>query len=548
MNRSRLWTLALGALCLGLSAGPAAADPPPSKPAGEVLDAQALAARIDQYINARLGQSGVIPAPLADDAEFLRRVYLDLIGRIPRVAEARAFLDDPSPEKRRRLVERLLDSPQYVTHFGNTWTAVILPQNNNQFRQNLAGTFKPWIEKQIRENVPYDQMVRELLTLPQGGLGNPGVRVAQPGNVRPAVPTPVAFYQVNELKPENLAASTSRVFLGVRLECAQCHDHPFNEWKRQNFWELAAFFAGIRAPARVPPGRAPQAALNPNASSIKIPGTEKVVEARFLDGAAPKLEPQMNPRTALADWVTAENNPYFARTGANRVWGHFFGIGLIDPVDDEPTEDNPASHAELLADLTRQFVAHKYDVKYLIRAITASQAYQRTSAVTDRAQNEPRLFARMALRGLTPEQLFDSLAQATGYREPRLGGPVLGRPIDPRSPRTQFLVKFASQERKTETQTSILQALSLMNGKFIADATSLERSTTLAAVVDAPFLSTARRVETLYLAALTRRPRAEELARMVAYVEGGGPRGSQDAALADVFWVLLNSSEFILNH
>jgi hypothetical protein len=545
MNRSRLWTLVLGTFCLALPADARAADPEPRKPAGELLDAQALAARIDRHINARLAERDVKPAPVADDAEFMRRVYLDLAGRIPRVAEARAFLDDKSPGKRARLVERLLASPQYVSHFGNTWTAIILPQNNNQFRLNIAATFRPWIEKQVRENTPYDQMVRELLT---AGTANLGVTIRAPGVVpRQTVPTPQAFYQANELKPENLAASTSRVFLGVRLECAQCHDHPFTSWKRQQFWELAAFFAGVQRPTRVAPGRAPQPAANQNAHSIKIPGTEKVVQARFLDGAAPNLPPQVNPRTALADWVTAEGNPYFARTGANRVWGHFFGIGLIDPIDDEPTEDNPASHAELLADLTRQFVAHQYDVKYLIRAITASQAYQRTSAVSGPAQNEPRLFARMSLRGMTPEQLFDSLAQATGYREPRVSGPVPLR-LNQQSPRGQFLAKFASQERKTETQTSILQALSLMNGKFIADATSLERSTTLAAVADAPFLSMARRIETLYLAALSRRPRAEEMARMVTYIEGGGPRGSQDSALADVFWVLLNSSEFILNH
>src|SRR5262249_27583586 len=157
---------------------------------------------------------------------------------------------------------------------------------------------------------------------------------------------------------------------------------------------------------------------NPNARTIKIPNTEKVVTARFLDGGDPPFQDGVNSRVTLADWVTSERNPYFARTGANRVWGHFFGIGLADPVDDEPTEENPISHPELLTELTRQFVAHKFDVKYLIRAITSSQAYQRTSAVTDPAQSEqPRLFARMALRGMTPEQLFDSLAQATGYRD-----------------------------------------------------------------------------------------------------------------------------------
>jgi hypothetical protein len=543
MRYSRLCTLTLVALGLTAAASPALADPP-----AEALDAQALAARIDRHINARLTESGVKPAPRADDAEFLRRVYLDLVGRIPRVSEAREFLDDQAPDRRRRLVERLLDSPQHVTHFGNTWTAIILPQTNNRLFPNFVLTFRPWIEKQVRENVPYDQMVRELLTA-QVPLNGPGIRVALQAGGRQATPSPLAFYQANELKPENLAASTSRVFLGVRLECAQCHDHPFTSWKRQQFWEYAAFFAGTQPrPRVVRPGQRQQPLPDANAHSIKIPATGKVVEARFLDGRAPDFKPQVNPRTTLAEWMTAEENPYFARTGANRVWAHFFGVGLIDPVDDEPTEENGASHPELLAEMTQQFVAHTYDIKYLIRAITASEAYQRTSAMTDPTQNEPRLFARVALRGMTPEQLFDSLAQATGYRERAPGGNArLIRPGQG-TPRAQFLARFASQERKTETQTSILQALALMNGKFVADATSLERSTTLAAVVDAPFLSTAARVETLYLAALTRRPRAEELSRMVTYVESGGPRGDSNAALADVFWVLLNSSEFILNH
>jgi hypothetical protein len=540
--------LGLAALCLSVSPGRLPADPAPSAKAAiveEVLDAQALAARIDRHINARLAEREVKAAPRADDAEFLRRVYLDLTGRIPRVADARAFLEDKSPDRRRHLVERLLESPQYVSHFGTTWTTTILPSSPNQ---NFAFAFKPWVEKQIREDVPYDKMVRDLLaaSFDNTPFRGRGVVPARPG-VGPGVVNPLAYYQANELKPENLAASTSRVFLGVRLECAQCHDHPFTSWKRKQFWEYAAFFAGIQPQRRIAPGRGvPPPPPDPNVRTIKIPLTDKVVEARFLDGAVPEFQSGVNSRITLADWMTSERNPYFARTGANRVWGHFFGVGLIDPIDDEPTEENPTSHPELLAELTRQFVAHKYDMKYLIRAITSSDAYQRTSARTDPGQSEPRLFARMALRGMTPEQLFDSLAQATGYRE-GAGPLVRGRP-NLLTPRGQFLVRFASQERRTETHTSILQALALMNGKFIADATSVERSTTLAAVVNAPFMNTAQRVETLYLATLTRLPRPEERARMVAYVERGGTSGDQGTALADVFWVLLNSSEFILNH
>jgi hypothetical protein len=416
----------------------------------------------------------------------------------------------------------------------------MLPSSNQNF-QGLAQAFRPWIEEQVRDNVRYDYMVRELLTT-QAGPRDPRLAGGLQFVGR-APATPFAFYQANELKPENLGAATSRVFLGVRLECAQCHDHPFASWTRKQFWEYAAFFAGIQPPARGP--RQPAEAPNPNKRTIKIGGTEKVVEARFLAGQAPKFQAGVDSRVTLAEWITAPDNPYFARTAVNRLWAHFFGVGLIDPVDDEPSEENPCSHPELLDELARQFVAHNFDVKYVIRAIAASKAYQRASAVTEPAQNEARLFARMALKGMTPEQLFDSLVQATGYKD-TFDPTARGR--QPFSARTQFLLRFASQEKRTEYHTSILQALALMNGKFVADATSVERSTTLAAVIDAPFLTTAQRVETLYLATLSRRPRAEEALRMAAYVDGAGEHGARSRALTDVFWALLNSSEFILNH
>jgi hypothetical protein len=519
------------------------ADPP----ADAVLDDQALAAKIDTLLAARWTAKNAKAAPGADDAEFLRRVYLDLVGRIPPASTVREFLDDKAPDKRRKLVEDLLESPLYVQHFATTWRAVILPPtNNNQFQFANPG-FRLWIEQQVRDNVPYDKMAREVLTVPVVGLGQPGVVRGVPNT---AGPSPAAYYDANERKPENLAEHTSKVFLGVRLGCAQCHHHPFASWKKHQFWEFAAFFANVQPLQRVGGGRLPQPMPDVGFKrTIGIPNTDKVVEGRFLDKTAPKWQDKVDSRVTLADWVTSADNPFFARTGANRMWGHFFGIGLIDPVDDEPTDENPISHPELLELLTKQFVAHKFDVKYLIKAITATEAYQRSSAQTHASQSDSRLFARMALRGLTPEQLFDSLAQATGYNErvPDTGTrvSVVGRGA---SPRAEFLAKFASQERRTETETSILQALSLMNGKFISDATSVERSKTLAAVADAPFLNTTQRVEALFLAALSRRPRPEESDRLVVYVNGGGPRSDASAALTDVFWALLNSSEFILNH
>jgi hypothetical protein len=265
-----------------------------------------------------------------------------------------------------------------------------------------------------------------------------------------------------------------------------------------------------------------------------------------LDGTEPRWEADKAARVTLAQWVTDAKNPYFARAAVNRLWAHFFGIGLIEPVD-EVKDDNAPSHPELLDELSRQFVAHQFDIKYLVRAITNSQAYQRSSAASERRPDDARLFAYMAVKGLSPEQFFDSLAEAIGFHEESRPTPRPdGQPVN--TPRAMFLAKFSNQDNRTEWQTSILQALALMNGKFVDDATSIERSKTLAAVVDAPFLNTEQRIETLYLATVSRKPRPEELARLVKYVTIGAPKESQKDAFADVFWALLNSGEFILNH
>jgi hypothetical protein len=529
MARFRL-SIALMWLALASSVG--RAEPPPD-------DVDALAARIDQLIEAGYAENQVRPAPLADDSEFIRRVYLDLAGRIPRVSEVRRFLEDPAPNKRRALVDELLRGPYYVNHFTNVWRALLLPQNNNEQVQFLAGQVEAWLRPRMRENKPYDQMVRELLTVPvviRNGFRQPD------GSSAGAV----AFYQANESKPENLAASSSRLFLGIKLECAQCHNHPFARWSRKQFWEFAAFFSGIRA-------QQPQAGIfsgvldNPAKHEITIPSTDKTVQAHFLDGKEPTWKAGTSTRETLADWLTAPDNPFFAKAIANRMWGHFFGLGIIDPVDDFG-EANPPSHPQLLDELGRAVAQRHFDLQFLIRAITASRTYQRASRLTDPSQEDLHLFPRMPLKGLTAEQIYDSLAVATGYRESagqmnqgffnRFGGP-----------RGEFLNKFAnSSDKRTEFQTSILQALSLMNGSFVADATSLDRSETLAALLDAPFLDDRQRLDSLYLAALARPMREREAERLVPYVERGGPSGDRRRAFADVFWALLNSSEFILNH
>jgi hypothetical protein len=494
-----------------------------------------LAARIDQLIESACADNGVKPAPLTDDAEFVRRVYLDLGGRIPRVSEVHKFLDDKSPNKRRELVEELLKGPHYVNHFTNVWRALLLPQNNNEQIQFLANQIEGWLRPRLRDNKPYDQMVRELLTASVASN-----RVGVLPNENGAL----TFFRANESKPENIAAATSRLFLGIKLECAQCHNHPFASWSRNQFWQFAAFFSGVR-PQQPQAGVFSGVLEDPSKREIKIPNTDKTVQARFLDGAEPKWTDGQSSRAVLAEWLTSAENPFFAKAIANRLWGHFFGLGIIEPVDDFG-EANTPSHPELLDELGRAVVEHHFDLQFLMRAITASRTYQRTCRLADSTQEDPRSFARMPLKGLTPEQIFDSLATATGYRDGQANPGGFNRFGGARG---EFLTKFAnSSDKRTEFQTSILQALSLMNGRFVADATSLDKSETLAGLLDAPFLDDRQRLDALYLAALSRPMRPREAERLVSYVNRGGPSGDKRRALADVFWVLLNSSEFILNH
>ena len=515
------------AAALSAAVGAADARAGGAKPAATGRDPGALAARIDAALAARWAEARVWPVPVADDGEFLRRVSLDLIGKIPTAAEARDFLDDPSPDKRAALVDRLLASPAYTTRATEIWRQLLLPEAEAEGQApRSSGGFDAWLRKKVVEEAGYDRIVRDLLTAKLAGRGAEGVGAG-------AEPSPAAYYASKEGKPENLAASASRVFLGVRLECAQCHNHPFAGWKREQFWGFAAFFADVPqqgtedapAPARL--GSAPRRELT-------IPGTSKVVQAAHLDGTPPSWRPRVDGREVLADWVTAPDNPYFARAVVNRVWARFFGVGLVEPVDDLGAETD-AEFGGLLGELAAEFRSHGYQLKYLIRALTSTRAYNLTSAVDPSEPTPPPSFACMPVRGLTPGQLFDSLARATG--------------ADGGEARAQFLDLFADRgERPTEAPTSILQALTLMNGAHLVAATSPETGEVLGAVAEAPYLDTAGRIETLFLAALTRRPTAGEATLLARHVDRhDGPDG-RAGALADVFWALLNGPEFRLNH
>ena len=221
----------------------------------------------------------------------------------------------------------------------------------------------------------------------------------------------MSFYQAKQYKPENLGEVTARTFMGVRLGCAQCHNHPTAQWKREQFWEYAAFFANVSQPQQPQPNDKP--ADKPILRELKIPNTEKIATAKFPDGKAPAWKEKDDPRAVLAEWLTRKDNPYFAKATVNRVWAYFFGIGLVDPVDEMFGANNAPSHPELLDDLAKDFADHDFDLKYLVLAITSSKVYQLSSAKTHPTQDEPRQFARAPLLGMTPEQLYDSVAEAT---------------------------------------------------------------------------------------------------------------------------------------
>jgi hypothetical protein len=531
-----LWLAGMPALALAQGFAPGVEGPvAPAKPMAprpdHSADVKALAARIDQLIDARIAGAGMKVAPRAEDAEFFRRLNLDLAGKIPNLLDIRDFLDDDRSDKRWIWAEQLIESEHFVKHFANVLRHQMISGSTNQQTQFFQSGFEAWLRQRLEKNTGYDRIVYELLTAP--AVFNQGT-------------SPSAFYIANENKAENLAGTTARVFLGVKLECAQCHAHPFAKWTRNQFWEYAVFFAGVQPPRPPRPGTQP--VQRPEPRELKIPGTDKVVKARFLNGVEPTWKAGASNRAILADWVIAADNPYFARAAVDHMWSYFFGVSLLEPIA-EPNEEGPPAHPELLDELTRQFVAHRYDLKFLVRAIVHSQAYQRASGFGSGSDNKDdiHVFARMPVRGFSPEQMFDSVAEATDYHEEPMAPNQQFQPFRQNTTRAQFLAKFADQDKRLESQTSILQALFMMNGRFLADRTRLDNNKSLSTIASAP-RSTAQRIETLYLLVLSRQPRPEETERLVRYVDGGGATNDPRQALADVYWALLNSAEFVLNH
>jgi hypothetical protein len=496
-------------------------------PAAAKLDSPGLARHIDQSIDARLKAEKVDASPVCDDAEFIRRVYLDLTGRIPPADKVAAFLDSREPDRRARLIDELLASSDFGKHQADVWQALLLPRTSDNRRLNSAPLVR-WLEESFNANKPWDGLVRDLLT----ATGEPDKNGA-------------VTYFLSNPTPDKLTDNVTRLFLGVQLQCAQCHNHPFTDWKQDAYWGMAAFFTKVRIQGNPRAAAQRQGNLGVNESGtgrpLRLPDSAKRLPPRFLQGEQPSLAAGAPYRPALADWMVSPKNPFFSRAMVNRTWAQLFGRGLVNPVDDMH-DGNPPSHPELLAELSRQFAANSFDVKYLYRAICNSSVYQRTSRPAgNNVEAGAELFARMAVKVMTPEQLFDSLTRVLG----NVGGQGPGRRQGAqarlaRGPREAFVAFFGVEDGSdpTEYQGGIPQVLRLMNSPPLNNAAML-----------APLLEAhktpAEVIEHLFLATLSRRPSPAESQRLTAYVRS---HGENRQAYTDVLWVLLNTSEFTLNH
>lgn len=488
----------------------------------------AMIRKIDERINERLVAAKIAPAPLADDAEFLRRVYLDLTGVVPRVSEVREFLADQRQDKRARLIDKLLDSPAHATHLANTWRNIMLPGGLNIEQINNVVGVQNWLRARFVDNLRYDNMVSELLVATEGDeLG------------------PALYYTSLDLAPEKLAGSTARIFLGLQIECAECHDHPFDKWKQTDFWGYAAFFARLQRPNAANPGT--QARLvDLDTGEVKHPKTDEVVLPKFPGGISPDAAEAGSRRVQLAIWMASRDNPYLPRAGVNRVWAHLFGRGLVEPVDDLGPYNKP-SHPELFEELTAYFVQTGFDLREMYRTLANTEAYQRTSSWSGEKPAPPELYAHAAVRTLTAEQLYDSLNRILS-RKPQsmFPGQPAGSPLlDPQ--RQAFIAKMQSSARSPlDYQAGILQALTQMNGADMAEATDPARSPLIGAL-EAPLFSDQDRIKALVMATLSRQASEEEMSLFTAHLGKYSPSEKQKA-LADILWALLNTAEFSLNH
>jgi hypothetical protein len=494
---------------------------------------------VDTNVFRKLKLLNIAPSDLCSDSEFIRRAYLDLCGLLPTNEAVKSFVNDKDTAKRTKLIDSLLQRPEYADFWTLKWSDV-LRSSRKTIQIKGVHTFQGWLRNHVTANTPFDQIVREILTSKGSSHANP----------------PANFYRIAR-DATNLAETTAQLFFGVRMQCAKCHNHPFERWTQDDYYSLAAFF--VRVKQKKDPA---QGASKPNepatseviysdrSGEVTQPRTGKVMPPRFLGGELPTEQPNRDRRELFVDWLTRADNAFFAKSVVNRIWYHLMGKGIVDPVDDF-RDSNPSANDELLDALAKDFIATKFDVKHLIRTIMNSRTYQLSAQPTETNKDDNKYFSHAVTKLLTAEQLLDALCDVTSVPEKFAGLPSGTRAVQLPDGEVNhpFLKTFGQPARELacecerESDSNLAQALQLINGPTINE--KLRNPSNRLGTLIAAKKTDVEILNELYLATVAREPLPSESAAALGHVN---KQTDKRKAWEDVLWALLNTREFLFRH
>ncbi|MBM4004423.1 MAG: DUF1549 domain-containing protein [Planctomycetes bacterium] len=484
---------------------------------------------VDELVGAKLNKIRVQPSGICSDEQFLRRATIDIAGQLPTEEEYLAFVADADPLKRAKLVDRLLDRKEFSEIWAMKWAELLMVKSNNAVSYKSMFLYSNWLTDKIASNVPLNKMIQELLGASGGTFRNAATN----------------YYQI-ERDTLKTAENVAQVFMGIRTQCAQCHNHPFDRWTMDDYYSFAAFFAQIGR--KQGEDYRETIVFNSGSGEVNHLVGGRPMPPKFLGGAKPDLAGN-DRRVVLAEWLTSTDNPYFAPSVANRVWAHFFGKGIVEPVDDVRVS-NPPSNPELFKTLGDKLVQYNYDFKQLVRDICNSQTYQRSTERNDSNKDDERNFAHGNVRRIQAEMLLDCISQVTSTKDKFRGLPLGARAVQVADggSSTYFLTTFGRSARDTvcacdvKMEPTLSQALHLINGDTLQ--TKIGQGGLVKQWLDAG-KSVPQIVESIVIRSLGRRPTPVEVERLTAIVADAE---SPQAGLEDVFWAVLNSREFVFNH
>lgn len=488
---------------------------------------------IDRLVFKKLKALGLPASKVSADATFLRRVTIDVAGRLPTLEEARQFLLDKSSNKRANAINRLLASTDYAEYFANKWNAILRNKRRNTNDRIATFSFHDWIRQSLHENKPYDQFVREIITASGSVANNP----------------PVAWYR--EVKDQAAQVEdTAQLFLGLRIQCARCHHHPFEKWSQQDYYGFAAYYSRVSKKKDKLIGQS-RVYHSPGNASATNPKTKKAVPPTGLGAKNIPITPERDPRHFLVDWMAKKDNPFFAKALVNRYWKHFFGRGLVDPEDDMRVT-NPAVNPELLDALAKDFIAHNFDIKHLVRTITNSSVYQLSAEPNEWNQSDKQNFSRYYPKRLNAEVLLDSINQVTGTTTSFGGVPSGTRAVQlpDNGFGSYFLTVFGRPESSSacecerSSEANLAQSLHLLNSGEIQGKLTAGNGNAARLAKDKK-RNDVTKITELYLLTFSRNPSKEELGIATGHI-----KKSKDPkrAYEDIVWALINTKEFLFNH